>query len=780
MKQLCVALLSLILINLAWSQPLSQTIKGTVVDLDTQTPLIGATVIVRGTDPLKGATTDIEGYFWINSVPIGRYDIQANYMGYEPNTIPEIVVSSAKEVILNIQLEETVLESEQVVVESSIQKEKPQNSMAVVSGRSFTVEEARRYAGGIDDPARLASAFAGVTVGAPQDNAIVVRGNSPKGLLWQIEGVKVPNPNHFPDINVAGGGFVSILSSQVLSNSDFYTGAFPAEYGNALAGVFDVSIREGNSEEREYTLQAGVLGLDVAAEGPLALGKGGSFLFNYRFATMALIADLLPSEQIPQYSDLAFKITVPTNKYGKFSFWGLGAKDLNEEYEEPDSSLWNTAWDRMAYDLEIDMGALGLSHKYLLGQKSYLRSSLVRTEFDSRMHMKRLDDSLILQDNLIMNNRSGTISFSSYINTKFNASHTNRSGFIVNRLDYRLDQQAALDNQLPLTRLVHEHDASSLLQFYSQSKLNLGKQIILNFGFHSQTFALTHETSFEPRLGLTWNMSPIQSLSLGYGNHSQLEELRVYFIEQNIAGEITRPNQALELSRAHHLVLAYQQRLTHNLRLKIEPYYQEAYNVPIIPDSSYSMLNFKQDLTFHSALSNEGTGVNYGVDITLERFLENNMYYLITASLFDSKYVGGDNVERVTGYASGYVVNGLWGKEYYLGKTRENVFGANLKLTAAGGVPLSPANLARTRELRQLILDETRAFEERAPSQIFLDISLIYTKNKANYSSTWALQLKNALGAKSLYYYDYDYREDEVFAVEEAIVVPSLSYKIEF
>ena len=780
MKITQIAIIVLILSNLAWSQPLSQTIKGSVVDLDTQTPLIGATVIIRGSDPLRGATTDTEGYFWISSVPIGRYDIQANYMGYKPNIIPEIVVSSAKEVILNIQLNEVVLEIEQVVVESSIQKEKTQNSMAVVSGRSFTVEEARRYAGGIDDPARLASAFAGVTVGAPQDNAIVVRGNSPKGLLWQIEGVKVPNPNHFPDINVAGGGFVSILSSQVLSNSDFYTGAFPAEYGNALAGVFDVSIREGNSEQREYTLQAGVLGLDIAAEGPLSFSEGASYLFNYRYATMALIADLLPSEQIPKYSDLAFKVTIPTMKYGKFAVWGLGAKDLNEEYEEADSSLWSTAWDRMAYDLEIDMGALGLSHKYLLGRKSYLRSSLVRTAFKSLLHMKRLDDALVLQDNLIMNNRSGTIAFSSYVNTKFSTRHTNRSGVVVNRLDYKLDQRGAIDNQISLTRLVNEQDASYLLQGYSQSKISLGHQWILNFGFHSQTFQVNQETSFEPRLGITWNYSPAQTFSLGYGNHSQLEGLHVYFVEQNLGSSITQPNQDLGLSKAHHLILAYQHKLSPNLRLKIEPYYQQAYHVPVIADSSYSMLNFKRDFTFNSALTNEGTGVNIGVDITLERFLQNNMYFLVTASLFDSKYIGGDGVKRSTAYASGYVVNGLWGKEYYLGKTRENVFGVNLKLSASGGALLSPANLVKSHERREFIPDETHAFEERAPNQVFLDVSLLYTKNKSRYSSTWALQVKNALGATSLYYYDYDYDSDEVFAVEEAIVVPSLSYKIEF
>jgi hypothetical protein len=192
------------------------------------------------------------------------------------------------------------------------------------------------------------------------------------------------------------------------------------------------------------------------------------------------------------------------------------------------------------------------------------------------------------------------------------------------------------------------------------------------------------------------------------------------------------------------------------------------------------MLNFKQDLTFNSALENKGTGTNMGIDITLERFLQNDMYFLVTASLFDSKYVGGDAVERSSAFASGYVVNALWGKEYYLGRERQNVLGANLKLTASGGAPLSPANLVRTREMKEFVTDESRAFEERAPNQVFLDLSLLYTKNKKNYSSTWAFQLKNALGSKTQYYYDYDYRTDEIITVEEAIVLPSLSYKIEF
>lgn len=762
------------------AQPLTQTIKGKVLDQDTQEPLIGANVIVLGIEPVRGATTDHNGLFWIDRIPVGRYDLKTSYIGFEPQALPEILVSSAKEVVVTFQLVQSIIETEQVIVEGASSKEIPQNSMAVVSARTFTVEEARRYAGGMDDPARLASSFAGVSTGAAQDNAIVVRGNAAKGLLWQVEGVRVPSPNHFPDINVAGGGFVSVLSSHVLGNSDFYTGAFPAEYGNALAGVFDMKLREGNTETTEYTFQAGVLGLDAAAEGPIPGTENASYLFNYRYSTFALIKDFIPSEQIPEYTDYTYKLVIPTQKYGKFSIWGLGSNDINIEPEKADSSLWTVPWDRISYDLEMGMNVLGLTHKYLATQNTYIKTSVIRTEQHSTMNMYRLNDELILQDNYLAENTSGTVTLSSYLNTRFSRKHTNRTGVIFDRLNFHFDQQAALNNTLPLTRLVDQNDVANLTQVYSQSRFGLSPKLELNTGIHLQHFSVNDEITIEPRLGLTWKIDPIRSLSLGYGDHSQMEELRIYFVEQPTNGQTTQPNKNLGLSKAHHLILAYQQKLSMNTIIKLEPYLQFAYNVPVIQDSSFSMLNFTQDLSFNSPLVNDGLGHNYGLDITLERYLINNMYFLVTASIFESKYTGGDGIERETRYATKYVVNGLIGKEYMLGRTRENILGLNVKLKVAGGARRSPANIAKTIAAQEVISDESRAFEEQDASKAMLDISITYRKNKARYSSVWALQLMNALGSPTASYYEFDYELDKVQLVEEMIVVPSLSYKIEF
>lgn len=210
-------------------------------------------------------------------------------VGYEEVILSQIELKSAKELVLEIEMQEAVARFDEVVISGRKNKEKPVNEMASVSARSFTVEETSRYAAAAFDPAGMAQNFAGVTSGGDDlYNEIVVRGNSPKGVLWRLEGVEIANPNHF----AAGGGqggAISMLSSTTLGNSDFYTGAFPAEYGNALSGVFDLKLRKGNTQKRESSFMIGALGLEVGTEGPLSKKYGGSYLVNYRYSTLGFM-----------------------------------------------------------------------------------------------------------------------------------------------------------------------------------------------------------------------------------------------------------------------------------------------------------------------------------------------------------------------------------------------------------------------------------------------------------------------------------------------------------
>jgi hypothetical protein len=345
----------------------TQTIRGAVIDRESGAPLSYVSVGLLDL-PQVGTTTDDEGKFIINKVPVGRYDLQATFMGYEPAVFREIMLTSAKEVYLEIQLHENVRELDEVVVRPHINKEEALNKMALSGARMLSVEEASRFAGGMDDPARLVSSFAGVSPGVG-NNGISVHGNAPNLLQWRLEDVEIPNPNHFADVAALGGGVLSSLSSNVLGNSDFYTSAFPAEYNNAVSGVFDMKLRNGNSQKFQHALQAGILGLDAASEGPLGKKHNASYIFNYRYSTTGLMNKVSPAgdlEQVMDYQDLNFKLNFPTKKAGVFSVWGTALIDkIKPETESPE------AWEyirRQRFADETDVGRRRIEPPLLLRQ----------------------------------------------------------------------------------------------------------------------------------------------------------------------------------------------------------------------------------------------------------------------------------------------------------------------------------------------------------------------------------------------------------------------------
>lgn len=763
------------------AQDVVQTIRGNVYDVDTQMPLPGATVLVLGLDSLKGATTDLQGNFKITDVPCGRFSIQGSYIGYNPLIIPEVLVTSGKEVILNIGLKQSVTQMQGVTIKASSSKDKPINTMATVSARTFTVEEARRYAGGLDDPARLASSFAGITVGNMQDNAIVIRGNSPKGVSWRLEGVEIPNPNHFAGGNVAGGGFVTIFSSQLLANSDFFTGAFPAEYGNALAGVFDMKLRNGNSEKYEHTFQIGVLGIDAASEGPIKILKNATYLFNYRYSTMGLLSQIgiIPSQQTPKYQDLSFKLHFPTQKAGIFSIWGVGAIDNNKEPDSMDSSTWETNWDRIKYNWDLSTGAIGFNHKLMVGEATFLNTTLAMSGTNNTMDATRLDNFLVPRSNWFFTDHSSRLTLSSFINHKFNARLHVKTGVNLHKIYYKLNLNSTIDN-IPETyqNFVDESGNSMFAELYLQTKYNLTDNISLNTGINTNYFALNGKTSIDPRVGLRWEIMPSHAISFGFGKHSQLEELKIYLIRDNTSGTTTYPNKNLELSHAQHFIIAYDWLINENLRLKIEPYYQYLYNIPGIADSSYSLINFKQDYSFRSPLANNSEGRNYGIDITFERYLKQNFYYLVTASLFDSKYRADDGIWRNTRYNKNYVYNVLIGKEFMLKNNK--MLGLNARLNYMGGERYSPVLMEESLLTQTISFDENDAFSKQLAPTSNLDITVIYRINKKKHSSVWALQVKNILGSPINEGFSYYYKTNTIEADETVIILPTISYKIEF
>ncbi len=775
--------ISILILFTVWTgsnaQGLFQTIKGQVVDKETQISLPGATIVIMGTDPILGTTTDINGYFRISKVPVGRYTVSVGFIGYETVQIHELLVSTGKEVNLHIEMKESVEKINEVVVTANSKKDETINSMATLSARTFSIEEAGRYAGGFDDPARMASSFAGVTTGELQDNSIVIRGNAPKGILWMLEGVPVPNPNHFAGAFSAGGGFVTIFSSQMVSNSDFFTGAFPAEYGNALAGAFDIKLRTGNNEKREYWAQAGILGFDFGSEGPFVKGKKSSYLFNYRYSTYGLMSSLLPKGSgLPKYQDLSFKFNFPAKKAGVFTLWGVGAIDNMLKYEEKDSSKWETIGNAEREETYMKPAAAGISNKSIISSKSYMHTTIAATNYSGGHKRERLDQDFVLQDKAFIDMNEQKVIVNSFINNKFSPKHVNRTGFYYTKMFYQIDLREADTLGLPMIQFADSRGNSDLLQFYTQSKYSFSKALSLNIGFHTQYFFLNNNYTFEPRLGLKYDINPLHSLSLAIGKHSQLEDLKIYLAKRGN----TLPNKNLDFTNAIHFVLGYDWKINETVRLKVEPYYQYLYNVPVIEDSSYSQINFHQQWFFNDVLVNKGTGRNIGIDVTFEKFLEKGYYWLFTASVFDSEYTGGDGITRKSAYDRGFVSNLLFGKEFYLNKnkTKQKIFGLNGKITCMGGERLTPILENESLAAKDIVYDYEHVYEKVADPTVMVNLGISYRTNKSRYSGVWSLQVINLLKSSSSHNYYYNVKENKIEVFNENVMIPNLSYKIEF
>ncbi|MDR1601663.1 MAG: carboxypeptidase-like regulatory domain-containing protein [Tannerella sp.] len=753
-----------------------QNIRGIVRDRLSGAPLEYATIAVVGTDPLLGAVSDSLGQFVVRNVPVGRYDVQVSFVGYEPLLVREVLLTAARETYLEALLTENANALDEVTVRPAVSKSQPLNTMVLGSARMFSVEEAGRYAGGFDDPARLASAFAGVA-GSIGNNGIVVRGNSPKFLQWRLEGVEIPNPNHFAEVTTFGGGAMTAFSSHLLGNSDFFTGAFPAEYGNALSGVFDMNLRAGNNHRRESAFQIGAIGIDFASEGPLRSEGSASYIFNWRYSTLALLAPVLPENAgAVRYQDLSFKLNFPTRRAGVFSVWGIGLADRSGQKAKTDSTKWEYVNDRYEQTHEQHSGAFGANHTIGIRGNASLKTSLAATVSRLGFHTDRLDEDLRLKPENVIENTSWNFILSSFLNRKFSAGHTSRTGIRITGMKYDLLLGKTSDRQT-IKNIADESGFSALLSACSSSSFTLSDAWTLNLGIHAQVFSLNGRYAVEPRAGVRWKFRPRHSAGLSYGLHSRMEMLYYYFTK-SATGE--RMNRNLDFTRAHHLAGTYDWDVADDCHLRIEPYVQYLFSVPVVPGSSFSFINLQRDWFVSDKLENSGKGLNCGIELTFEKYLSRGYYYMYTASLFDSRYRAGDGVWRNTRYNRNFVFNLLAGKEWMTGRAGQNAVNAGIRFTYQGGDRHSPVDEAASQRAQEAVYSEENAFADRYPPTFVCHFTVSYRINRKKSAHEFALKMINATMSREYYGHLYNFKTGRTDVDSEAMIVPNISYRVEF
>ena len=773
----------------SYSQSLTQSIRGTILDKDSKTPLPGANVVLIGSNPLRGVASDANGNFKLENVPLGRQSLRVTFLGYKEFLVSDISVNSAKEAVITAEMEENFILGKEIEIVAEQQKDKPINEMSAVSARSFTVEETNKYAGSWGDPARMASNFAGVTSSNDQRNDIVVRGNTPLGVLWRLEGMEIPSPNHF-STSGASGGAISILNNNTLDNSDFMTGAFASEYGNALSGVFDLRLRKGNNEKREYLAQVGAAGFEFGAEGPFVKSGKASYIINYRYSAFGLMGKLGFFDfvgAIPYYQDITCKLFFPYKK-GNISVFGVGGKSNITFDVAKDTSTWKEDHYLMRWRKTFStMGTTGVTWMHFLTEKSFIKTGWV-SSFSQTIYQEDSTDYSFDRHSIFYTDFSeGSHSLSLLLNSKLNSRNTIKTGFTGSNLFFKFNTNRY--EYIPIKTeftIIDFKGNSNLLHGFAQWKYKLSETLTLNTGAHYLYYLLNNKNSLEPRASLKWDLTKRQSISGGFGMHSKILPSGVYFGEvKKPDGTVYRPNKSLDFIRATHYVISYDNLLLSSLRLKTEIYYQEISKAPVLADTAsyFSGLNTGADyenIVSTRSLVSKGTGRNYGAEITFEKFYTRGLYFLLTCSVFDSKYKGSDGVERNTAFNSNYAFNVVGGKEFKVGKSHNNTFGLSVTSVTVGGRREVPVDLQSSREKGEAVLIYSQAYSKKVQDYFRVDGRISYRRNKTKYSQEIALDIRNMLNHKNIFTSYYHPDKGEIISEYQLGFFPVVFYKIEF
>lgn len=755
----------------------TQTIRGQVTDDVSKTPLPGVNVIVPdGGNSALGSTTDVDGNFRISHVPLGRQTIQISFMGYETQVIPDILVTAGKEVILNFSLRERVSQLNEIVITADSREDKTatNNDLATVSARSFNVDDTKRYAGALGDPSRMAANFAGVVGGNDSRNDIVVRGNSPLGMLWQLEGMNIPNPNHFGAL-VSTGGPVSMLNNNTIDKSDFMSGAFPAQYGNAVASVFDIRLKDGNNEKHEFLGQVGFNGFEGGAEGPISQNSKSSYIVNYRYSTLGLFEamgiEFGTGSNTPVYQDINFKLSFPTKK-GKITVFGLGGlSSIDLLGSEADLGKGDNLYGSENYDSypRYRTGIGGVSYEWNLSQKTFAKVtvgvSTSREKFRLDSLVRDTNEDVIAKYRRAeaqFETRKGSLVF--LTRTKLNSRNSITSGFYIDTQQADLYQRIFYPNVNKDTVRVDVTENMQLYQAHTTWKHRFNNKFSSQAGVHVQGHSLNDQTVIEPRVSFQYVPNGKHSISIGYGMHNQVQSVYTSFAQSKTEEGYALTNTDLGFTTSQHFILTYDWNIAENLRVKAETYYQQLSNIPVeTKTSSYSAINTGASFvpSYKGYLVNEGTGRNYGLELTLERFFSKGFYFLVTTSLFDSKYEGSDGVLRNTAFNTRYIMNALIGREWRIGANR-NFFSVNLKVTTIGGKYLTPLNAELSQQYGREIYRENEAFSERQRSYFRTDLRFAYRKEYKRSTLEASIDLQNLTNRENIFSQIYNPRTNSV------------------
>jgi len=768
-------------------QSVKGVIYGQVLDAESRASLTGASVKMSGPSVEIVVVSDCVGRFRVE-LPPGRYNITVEHSGYNRVLIGDILVGSGKEVYVTIQMTESSRVLGGVTVSS--ERGRSRNTMAMVSARRLRSQDASRFASGYYDPLRMVTSLPGVSAGNDDDNnQIIVRGNSPKGLLWRLEGIEIPNPNHLASGEGASGGAYSAITTNILSGFEFYTGAFPAEFGNATSGVMDLSLRSGNPTKGEYSLGVGVVGAEVSAEGPLPANKAGSWFVNLRYANFNFLSryGIIDSDDvsiIPNSFDWGSKVSYSSGKAGNFEFFTAGGASKVGDMASDNADSIKIGADNDEFLDKQFFAVAGVKHTLTLpNEKTFIRTTIGLT------WQKDNSDNFVV-DTLLNKRHNYSESFfypavraSVTLNHKLSPSNTFRIGMSSNIVNGEMFAKRFVSQGVYDT-LINSNERGWYNSYFMQWKYRPSERVEMVAGMHFFHSGITGEFVAEPRGGMKLSIGGDWTMNMGVGLHSRLEPLSIYNYRIRIApGKREIANENLKATRAAHLTFGLSGSITHSLKATMEIYHQHLYKVPIASDlvSKYSILNAAYGLP-DVKLVNNGTGRNSGIEFSLEKEFFRSSYFLTSVSLFDSRYKAPDGRTYNTYFNNGRIFMFTAGREFKMGREGRNILGFNIRALNRGGFRYTPVNTELSLSRKRVVYDVLRTYGKQLPDYSRIDAGVSYRLNRKESSWTFLVEVQNLTNRHNVVRRRFSYSQGKILTRDSYSVgiVPIFSVKVDF
>jgi hypothetical protein len=761
---------------------LKQNIRGVVIDADSKMGLGGAEVFIVGIN--RSSTTDSFGTFKFVAVPIGEYHLQVNREGYESTTVLDLTLTSGKEFLLTIELNEKITTLSEIKIKTTSQNT-PRNDFAASSVHTLSMDDVKRYPATGNDPARMAQNFAGVSMNEDNSNEVVIRGNSPRGILWKLEGIEIPGPNHFGLLG-SGGGNIGMLSSYVLDKSDFYTGAFPAEFGNALSGVFDLRLRKGNKETREHFFQFGTLGMEAGSEGPITQKKTSSYLFNARYSTLAMLKSFATIQGIaPDYQDASFKVHFPS-QYGNVSIWGLGG--VNRSLQEPESfGLFIPRMTIFRNEEKAKLGIIGLTHELPLTKTSYLKTVVALSDDQYKNQTDTLNVGENYRKEVVGRSSFTTFSLrtSLLISKKFNARNNVQAGIILSKTRYGLLDEVYETRFHQWRTFMESSGKTEFYQSFIQWKRRVNQKFLFITGLHSSYLHLNRRGSIEPRIALSYLPGSQKKITLSGGLHSKPEHVAVYLFQYpgNVQNNAF-PNKNLLLTKAAQITLAFMGQCFWGTTLNIESYYQHLYNVPVEknPESFFSMINATNVFDLYdtdSSLVSSGKGRNHGVDISISKKFQDQFYSTLITSFFASSYSTFEGKEFHTKFSRGYQAVFIGSNSWSINDGQKKV-GLTGKFISTGSLRSSLVDKEQSRAEGAIVYAKDQYYTQQGKAYLRVDLGFYFAIYKKALTHTLSLDVQNITDRKNVLRSSYNVFTGRISEEFGLGIFPLLNYKLHF